>query len=262
MEALIAKIEAAYRRKNLPEFRVGDVIRVHQRIREGGKERIQVFEGMVIAKKHGNGMNGTFTVRRVASGIGVERIYPLHTPAVAKIERVRTADVRKAKLYYLRDRVGRRARLKTTDAVGAWQEPTAEELAAVEAEAAQETPEASTAETQDQSAIAEATEDTTLATEPEQAVVEASKSEESEGVAAQEATGAEQISAPSADENPVVAPSFSVDVKDIDEAIKKIKNAGGLILKDKTQVGEMGYVAYFKDTEGNILSVWQNILKK
>ncbi|OGZ83755.1 MAG: glyoxalase [Candidatus Staskawiczbacteria bacterium RIFOXYD1_FULL_39_28] len=63
-------------------------------------------------------------------------------------------------------------------------------------------------------------------------------------------------------ENPVVAPSFSVDVKDIDEAIKKIKNAGGLILKDKTQVGEMGYVAYFKDTEGNILSVWQNILKK
>lgn len=153
MDALLAKIGASHRRKNLPDFRVGDVVRVHQRIREGGKERIQIFEGLVIAKKHGVGMNGTFTVRRIASGIGVERVYPLHTPAIAKIERVRTSNVRRAKLYYLRGRIGKKARLKSTDNYAAWSEPdpseevadetpTTEELAeADQLEAATEVPE-------------------------------------------------------------------------------------------------------------------------
>ena len=122
METLIATIEAPDLRKNLPDFKVGDVIRVHQRIREGGKERIQMFEGIVIAKKHGRGMGATFTVRRIASGIGVERMFPLHSPAIAKIERVRSSHVRRAKLYYLRGLTGKKARLKGVEAYASWSE--------------------------------------------------------------------------------------------------------------------------------------------
>lgn len=122
MDALLRRIEQADRRKTIPDFRVGDVLKIHQRIREGGKERIQIFEGLVIAKKHGTGLNGTFTVRRIASGVGVERVYPIHTPTIAKIERVRTSKVRRAKLYFLRGRVGKKARLKTIDAYTAWEE--------------------------------------------------------------------------------------------------------------------------------------------
>ncbi|MBI4175513.1 50S ribosomal protein L19 [Candidatus Berkelbacteria bacterium] len=120
MDSLIAAIEAPFRRKTLPSFRVGDTLRVHQRIREGGKERIQVFEGLVIAKKHGTGMTGTFTVRRIASGVGVERVFPLHTPLIAKIERVRSAKVRRGKLYFLRGRVGKKARLKGIESYASW----------------------------------------------------------------------------------------------------------------------------------------------
>ncbi len=123
MHELIAKIELTDRRKTLPEFRVGDVVRVHQRIRESGKERIQVFEGIVIAKKHGSGLSGTFTVRRIASGVGVERIFPLHSPLIVKIERTRSSKVRQAKLYYLRGRIGKKAKLKGVEAYASWQEP-------------------------------------------------------------------------------------------------------------------------------------------
>lgn len=126
MDQLIAYVETSYRKKTLPDFRVGDIVRVHQRIREGGKERIQVFEGIVIAKKHGRGMNGTFTVRRVASGVGVERVYPLHSPAITKIERLRSSKVRRAKLYFLRARIGKKARLKGWEAYASWEEPTKE----------------------------------------------------------------------------------------------------------------------------------------
>lgn len=90
--------------KQLPAFRVGNTVKVHQKIREGGKERIQIFEGLVIARKGGNGANATFTVRKVASGVGVERIYPLHSPNVVKLEVVKTPEVRQAKLYYVRGR--------------------------------------------------------------------------------------------------------------------------------------------------------------
>ncbi|MGN0676966.1 MAG: 50S ribosomal protein L19 [Ruminococcus sp.] len=95
----------------VPQFNVGDTVKVHVKIQEGDKSRIQIFEGTVIAKKHG-GINETFTVRRVAHGCGIERVFPVHTPAVAKVEVVRYGKVRRAKLYYLRDRVGKAAKVK------------------------------------------------------------------------------------------------------------------------------------------------------
>lgn len=95
-----------------PKFNVGDTVKVHVRITEGDKSRIQVFEGTVIAKKHG-GISETFTVRRVSHGCGVERVFPLHSPSVDKVEVVRAGAVRRAKLYYLRDRVGKAAKIKT-----------------------------------------------------------------------------------------------------------------------------------------------------
>ncbi len=99
--------------KNLPEIKSGYIVRVHQRIKEGDKERIQPYEGLVIAKKHGKGINSTITVRRVSGGIGIERIFPLHSPKIEKIEIIKKAKVRRAKLYYLRNLTGKKARLKT-----------------------------------------------------------------------------------------------------------------------------------------------------
>ena len=94
-----------------PVANVGDTVRVHVHIKEGNRERIQVFEGTVIAKKHG-GVAETFTVRRVSYGVGVEKVFPLHSPIIEKIETVRAGKVRRAKLYYLRDRVGKSAKIK------------------------------------------------------------------------------------------------------------------------------------------------------
>ncbi|MCD8327531.1 MAG: 50S ribosomal protein L19 [Ruminococcus sp.] len=95
----------------VPELNIGDTVRVHVKIKEGDKSRIQVFEGTIIAKKHG-GINETFTVRRVAHGCGIERVFPVHSPVVDKVEIVRRGRVRRAKLYYLRDRVGKAAKVK------------------------------------------------------------------------------------------------------------------------------------------------------
>ena len=94
-----------------PCFNIGDTVKVHVKIKEGDKSRIQIFEGTVIAKKHG-GVSETFTVRRVAHGCGIERVFPLHSPVVEKVEVVRSGKVRRAKLYYLRDRVGKAAKVK------------------------------------------------------------------------------------------------------------------------------------------------------
>ena len=92
-------------------FDIGSTVRVHVKIKEGSRERIQVFEGTVIAKKHG-GMEETFTVRRISYGVGVEKVFPLHAPTIEKVETVRKGKVRRAKLYYLRDRVGKAAKVK------------------------------------------------------------------------------------------------------------------------------------------------------
>lgn len=89
--------------RELPEFKTGYVVKVHQRIKEGGKERTQIFEGVVIARKGGTGANATFMVRKIASGVGVERIYPLHSPNIVKLEVVKAGDARKSKLYYIRE---------------------------------------------------------------------------------------------------------------------------------------------------------------
>jgi large subunit ribosomal protein L19 len=104
---ILDKIESEQFKKHSP-FKVGDAVRVHTRIREGDKERIQIFAGIVIARK-GAGINETFTVRRIASGVGVERVFPMHTPFIEKVEVERPGDVRRAKLYYLRNRVGKQA---------------------------------------------------------------------------------------------------------------------------------------------------------
>ena len=101
-----------YLKEGIPDIRPGDTIRVHQRIKEGEKERIQIFEGVVLAKKHGKGISGTVTVRKISLGVGVERIFPIHAPFIQKMEVVKRAKVRKAKLYYLRDAKGKKARLK------------------------------------------------------------------------------------------------------------------------------------------------------
>ena len=99
--------------KKVPELQAGQTVKVYQRVKEGNKERVQPFEGLVIAVKHGRGLDGTFTVRKISSGIGVERIYPLHSPTIDKIEVLKKADVRRAKLYYMRERSGKSARMKS-----------------------------------------------------------------------------------------------------------------------------------------------------
>ena len=100
-----------YLKAEAPVANVGDTVRVHIRVKEGNRERIQVFEGTGIAKKHG-GIEETFTVRRVSYGVGVEKVFPLHAPTIEKVETVRHGKVRRAKLYYLRNRVGKAAKVK------------------------------------------------------------------------------------------------------------------------------------------------------
>jgi len=105
-------VEATQLKTGIPEFGSGDTVNVHVRVVEGDKERIQQFQGVVIGR-HGAGMNATFTVRKVSDGVGVERIFPLHSPRIAKIERVKEGAVRRAKLYYLRDLAAKAIRQKT-----------------------------------------------------------------------------------------------------------------------------------------------------
>lgn len=113
---VIKSIEHEQLKNKVPDIRIGDTVRIHQRIKEGNRQRIQVFEGIVIKKQNG-GLNETFTVRRVAYGVGVEKTFLLHSPLVEKVEVVRVGKARRAKLYYLRDRVGKAA--KTKEDIGA-----------------------------------------------------------------------------------------------------------------------------------------------
>ena len=142
---IIKSIEHEQLKNKIPDLKVGNTVRVHVRIKEGNKERIQVFEGIII-KKQGGGVNQTFTVRRISYGVGVEKTFLVHSPLVEKVELVRVGKARRAKLYYLRDRVGKAA--KTKEQVGARienkeivlkedlvEEPAAEEVASAPEEA-------------------------------------------------------------------------------------------------------------------------------
>lgn len=111
MNDIIKNIEAAQCKTDVPEFNVGDTVRVHAKVKEGNRERIQIFEGTVL-KKQGGSNRATFTVRKTSNGTGVERTWPLHSPNVAKVEVVRHGKVRRAKLNYLRDCIGKRAKVK------------------------------------------------------------------------------------------------------------------------------------------------------
>ena len=108
---IIKNITESQIRTDLPELCIGDTVKVHVKVKEGNRERIQVFEGTIICKKHG-GISETFTVRRVSYGVGVERTFPVNSPKIAKIEVVRKGKVRRAKLYYIRERVGKAAKVK------------------------------------------------------------------------------------------------------------------------------------------------------
>lgn len=112
MSDLIMKIEAKQKAENPPVFRVGDTVKVHFKIVEGKTERIQIYEGLVICFKNA-GIGRTFTVRKNSNGVGVERVFPLHSPRIAKVEVVRPGKVRRAKLYYIREKIGKAAKIKT-----------------------------------------------------------------------------------------------------------------------------------------------------
>ncbi len=111
MTDAVKNLTAGMMKEEVPAIEIGSTVRVHVKIREGERERIQIFEGTVIAKNN-SGIAETFTVRRVSYGVGVERVFPVHSPNVAKVETVRKGRVRRAKLYYLRDRVGKAAKVK------------------------------------------------------------------------------------------------------------------------------------------------------
>ena len=111
---LIKSITQEYEKSDIPEFGVGDTVRVSIKVREGNKERIQVFEGFVLKRQNG-GISESFTVRKISSGVGVEKTFPLHSPRIEKIELVRKGDVRRAKLNYMRERTGKAARIKSQE---------------------------------------------------------------------------------------------------------------------------------------------------
>jgi large subunit ribosomal protein L19 len=144
MSKVIETLERAQLRDNIPQFKAGDTVRVHFRVIEGQRQRIQVFEGVVI-KRQGSGARETFTVRKQSFGVGVERTFPLHTPKIEKIEVAAIGDVNRAKLYYLRGKVGKKARIRELrqDVVrapkGPARQPAASELA--ESDVSADTPE-------------------------------------------------------------------------------------------------------------------------
>ena len=111
---ILKQITEEYQKSDIPAFKVGDTVRVHIKIKEGSRERIQVFEGFVLKRQSG-GISETFTVRKISSGVGVEKTFPLHSPKIEKIELVREGDVRRAKLNYMRGRTGKSAKIKTKE---------------------------------------------------------------------------------------------------------------------------------------------------
>ena len=211
---IIKSIEHEQLKNKIPDLHVGDTIRVHQRIKEGNRERIQVFEGIII-KKQGGGVNATFTVRRVAYGVGVEKTFLIHSPLVEKIEVVRVGKSRRAKLYYLRDRIGKAA--KTKENLGARIETNEIQIKEdlVEEPVAEETVEAPVEETVETTAVEETApveevveEPATEEAAPVEEVVEEPATEEAEPVeevaeepATEEAAPVEEVAEEPAKEN-------------------------------------------------------------
>ena len=117
MTTKIEQFIKPFLKQDLPDIRPGDTVRVHQKIKEGENEKTQTFEGIVIAKKHGKGISATITVRKEISGVGVEKIFPLHLPTIEKIEILRRGKVRRTKLYYLREKIGKEAKLKSNEKI-------------------------------------------------------------------------------------------------------------------------------------------------
>jgi large subunit ribosomal protein L19 len=115
MEKQIKKFAAQIKRQDIPDIKTGDTVRVHQKYTDKGKEKIQIFEGLVLCRKHGKETGAAITVRKIASGVGVEKIFPVHSPMIAKIEVVKSGKVRRAKIYYIREAKGRKSRLKRTE---------------------------------------------------------------------------------------------------------------------------------------------------
>ena len=179
---IIKSIEHEHLKEKIPVLKVGNTVRVHQRIKEGNRERIQVFEGIII-KRQGGGLNATFTVRRIASGVGVEKTFLIHSPLVEKVELVRVGKARRAKLYYLRDRVGKAA--KTKEQIGARIEDkeitvkaTIEEEPVVEEKVEAPVEEAKTVETEATPVEEVKTEEAPKAEEPAKEEVKEDASEE------------------------------------------------------------------------------------
>ena len=197
---IIKSIEHEQLKNKIPELKVGNTVKVHVRIKEGNKERIQVFEGIVI-KKQGGGLNETFTVRKISYGVGVEKTFLIHSPLVEKVELVRVGKARRAKLYYLRDRVGKAA--KTREQVGAriedreviLKEDLAEELP-VEENVAEELPVEETA--------------------PE-------VKEETTEVVKEEAKVEEKVEEVSADKAPEEAPAIETEKVEVQEVVDTVK---------------------------------------
>lgn len=142
----IEKLIKSQLNKDLPQIHPGDTVKVHQKVKEGDKERIQVFEGIVIAKKHGKGISATITVRKVVEGVGVERIFPIHSPSISKIEILRSGKVRRSKLYYLRHAKGKKAKLKKKEFAMAVAKPEESSFVEASEDAVAETPETATSE--------------------------------------------------------------------------------------------------------------------
>lgn len=155
---IMQSIAQEYTKKDIPAFNVGDTVKVHIKIKEGSRERIQIFEGFVLKKQNG-GISETFTVRRIASGVGVEKTFPVHSPLVEKIEVVRQGDVRRAKLHYMRERTGKSAKIKAKEYSEEQLAAVAEAKAAAEAAAAAEAEKAAEAPAEEAPAAEEKTEE-------------------------------------------------------------------------------------------------------
>jgi large subunit ribosomal protein L19 len=174
-------VDAPYLRTDLPEFRPGDTVKVHVRVVEAGRERIQVFQGVVI-RRQGGGLQETFTVRKISFGVGVERTFPLHSPSIGKLEVVSRGHVRRAKLYYLRERRGKKARIRERRLGD-------EELAAIAAAEAARAAAGSAAAAEDGSVEeAEETADATETTDAESAGAEAADADTSDAAPAADAS--------------------------------------------------------------------------